>query len=89
MDSINSVFQRNIFVEKPTNYKTQQTTLLSLVGKDILAPQKKAEEDITAYIDILYKDTDDNLLKSIDKLKLTGAYSPMKSQKLHYDGFLF
>ena len=91
MDSINSIFLRNCYVAQPANYNSRQKTMLSLVGKDILHPSKKIADDISAYIDILYNNSDgnDNIFESVDKLKMTNAYSPMKSQKLHYNNFLF
>ena len=90
MDSINSIFARNCFVSQPTNYSSKQKTMLSLVGKDILHPSRYVDDDIMAYIDILYNNSDDEeILQSVDKLKMTSAYSPMKTQRLHYNNFLF
>jgi len=89
MESINSIFARNRYISQPTNYSSQQKTMLSLVGKDILSSKNKVNDDISTYIDILYSNSNDDFLQSTDKYKMTNAYSPIKSQKLHYNNFLF
>ena len=86
MESI-SAFKRNIFVSYPSNYENKQKTMLSLAGKDLFEKQENLDTEISYYLDILYRDTDENFLKKIDKLKLNGAYSPMKCQNLHYNNF--
>ncbi len=85
MESIS--FKRNIFASYPSNYQNKQKTALSLAGKDIFDKKEDVDTEISYYLDILYKDTDEKLLKKTDKLKLSGAYSPMKCQNLHYGNF--
>ena len=88
MDRINSFF-KNDFVSYPTNYAAKQKTPLSVTGKDIFKTQEKEiNKEISAYLDILYKDSDDDILSKTDKLKLNSAYTPMKTTKLHYGNFL-
>lgn len=87
MDGINSFF-KNDFVSYPTNYSAKQKTPLSVWGKDILkTDEKEINKEISAYLDILYKDSDEDILSQTDKLKLNNAYSPMKATKLHFGNF--
>jgi len=87
MDGINP-FSKNIFVSYPANYSAKQKTPLSVVGKDILERSNNdIDKEIATYLDILYRDTDGDILDMTDKLKLNNAYSPMKSSKLHYGKF--
>ena len=85
MEGITS--NRNIFVSYPSNYQSKQKTILSLAGKDIFEKNEDIDTEISYYLDILYKDTDEKLLKKTDKLKLSEAYSPIKCQNLHYGNF--
>ena len=56
--------------------------------KDILAKKDNdVDKEISMYLDILYKDSDDDILKKTDKMKLNGAYSPIKNKNLHYGKF--
>ena len=87
MDGINP-FITNDFVSYPTNYSAKQKTTLSLTGKDIFQKnEKEINKEISAYLDILYNDSDEEILSKIDKLKLSSAYSPMKTTKLHFGNF--
>ncbi len=87
MERINSLFSKNIFVSYPTNYTNKQKTALSLTGKNIFPQKEDSNTEIAKYLDILYKDTNEEFLKKTDKLKLNNAYSPMKCQKLNYGTF--
>ena len=87
MDRINP-FIKNDFVSYPTNYSAKQKTPLSLKGNDIFKTDKKeVNKEISAYLDILYNDSDEEVLSKMDKLKLSSAYSPMKTTKLHFGNF--
>ena len=88
MDGINP-FSRNEFISYPANFSAKQKTPLTVFGKDILAKKDtEINNEISRYIDILYSDADNNdILHVTDKLKLNNAYSPMKSEKLHYGSF--
>ncbi|MCR4880753.1 MAG: hypothetical protein K6A44_02220 [bacterium] len=87
MDKINP-FIKNDFVSYPTNYSAKQKTPLSLAGKDIFkTDEKEINKEISAYLDILYNDSDEEILSKMDKLKLSSAYSPMKTTKLHFGNF--
>ena len=87
MDGINP-FLKNDFVSYPTNYSAKQKTPQSLAKKDIFkTDENEINKEISAYLDILYNDSDDDVLSRMDKLKLSSAYSPMKTTKLHYGNF--
>lgn len=86
MESISKLNQ-NIFASYPSNYQSKQKTMLSFLGKDILDKKEDINTEISYYLDILYSDTDEKFLKKVDKLKLNGAYSPIKCQNLHYNSF--
>ena len=87
MDRINP-FIKNDFVSYPTNYSAKQKTPLSLTGKDIFKTDKKeVNKEISAYLDILYNDSDEEVLSKMDKLKISSAFSPMKTTKLHFGNF--
>ena len=87
MESINSIFMKNSFMSYPANYNAKQKTVLSLAGKDIFKKDDGLNKEISKCLDILYNDTDKNLLKQTDKLKMRNAYSPIKTQKLHFGNF--
>lgn len=54
MESINSIFRKNSFITRPTTQHISKDAMVSLVGKDILYPQKKIKNEMSYYIDILY-----------------------------------
>ena len=82
MDKINPFSNKNSFVSYPSNFNSTQKTIQSLANKDILAPKEDdINKEIAMYLDILYKDTDEDLLKPTDKLKISSAYAPLKYQK--------
>ncbi len=88
MDGINNIFKNNIFVKNPTNFASKQKSMLNLSGNELFKTKEEdLNKEISFYLDILYKDTDENLLKKTDKLKLTNAYLPIKCQNLHYGEF--
>ncbi len=87
MDGINP-FMKNDFVSYPTNYSAKQKTPQSLAKKDIFkTDEHEINKEISAYLDILYNDSDEDIFSRMDKLKLSSAYSPMKTTKLHYGNF--
>ena len=87
MDRINP-FSNSDFVSYPANYASKQKTALSLAGKDVLKNnEEEINKEISAYLDVLYNQTDEEILSKADKLKLNSAYSPMKMTKLHYGNF--
>ena len=87
MDKINP-FLNNDFVSYPANYSAKQKTPQSLAKKEIFkTDENEINKEISAYLDILYKDSDEEILSKIDKLKLSSAYSPMKTTKIHYGNF--
>ena len=87
MDGINP-FAKSEYVSYPTNYSAKQKTPQSLAKKDIFkTDESEINKEISAYLDILYSDSDEDILSKMDKLKLSNAYSPMKTTKLHYGNF--
>lgn len=90
MENINSFFgERNIFATYPTSFKEKQKSISSLATKDILSKDNADEinKEISMYLDILYKDTDEELLKKTDKLKLNSAYLPIKCLTQKFNNF--
>ena len=87
MDGINP-FSKSDYVSYPTNYSAKQKTPQAFMKKDIFqTDEKEINKEISAYLDILYNDSDEEILSKADKLKLNSAYSPMKTTKLHYGNF--
>jgi len=93
MESINSFFtgfnDKNIFATYPSEYSQKQKPVSAFCSKDLFVGNKTDDvnKEIAMYLDILYKDTDEELLKKTDKLKLNSAYLPMKCQTIQKDGF--
>ena len=93
MESINSLFSgfngRNIFVTYPSEYAQKQKPVAAFCSKDLFVGNKTDDvnKEIAMYLDILYKDTDEELLKKTDKLKLNSAYLPMKCQTIKQNSF--
>lgn len=87
MDGINP-FLKSDCVSYPANYSAKQRTTESLAKKDIFkTDENEINKEISRYLDILFNDSDDDTLNTMDKLKLSNAYSPMKSTKLHFGNF--
>ena len=84
MDGINP---RN-YVSYPSNYSARQRTPMAVSGKELFKTQEtEINKEISKYLDILYNDSDEEILSTIEKLKLNNAYSPMRTTKIQNIGF--
>ncbi|MCQ2958266.1 MAG: hypothetical protein MJ180_05125 [Candidatus Gastranaerophilales bacterium] len=81
MDEINAIFMKNSFMTYPVKTDRQ----IKKVPKDIF--EKKDNENISSYIDILYSDNDDETYDNINISDFFKAHLPIKSQKLHFGKF--
>lgn len=87
MEKLNFFSEHNIFASYPTVYEQKQKTTNAMQIKDLFAKHESdVNKEIAMYLDILYKDTDEEFLKRPDATK-SGAYLPLKSHTIKQSCF--
>lgn len=87
MEGINPLFKNN-YVSYPSNFTSMQKTPMSVSGKTFFQTNEtEINKEISMYLDILYNNSDEEVLSNIEKLKLNSAYSPMKTSKIDHNNF--
>ena len=87
MEKLNFFSERNIFVSYPASCEQKPKTTNALQIKDLFAKSESdVNKEIAMYLDILYKDTDEDLLKRPDAIK-SSAHLPIKTQTIRQTGF--
>lgn len=87
MEKLNFFSKRNIFVSYPASCEQKPKTTNAMQIKDLFAKSESdVNKEIAMYLDILYKDTDEEFLKRPDAIK-SSAHLPIKTQTIRQTGF--
>ena len=84
MDSINQIFKHNIFSTNPTKFQYSKRAVEKQYRDIFATKETEINKEISMYLDVLYKDSDEELLNKTDMLKLSNAYLPITSKTIHF-----